>query len=272
MHASQFPQLRFPELDYTRAAVAVLNQRNGPQQISAPLASHSRVSLHRLPRRTFEDWVEHMCALLNASGQLDFSNLLSAQLGSSRTMMFPIDKREGGETRSAARKFHLRSRTISEWPPVRTLRRLTKNWLHRLELKYGYFLPYTISASCADELYHKIHDICREDDVRTILVVGANPKQRCTQAVLAGARENMRAPHVYCFASKSFEALPNDAIEWLQFSSEGGDRIASSVAQILRDGSIESFDVVVVDASEWPVLQPSHRVYRRYERYVSMPE
>ena len=80
MHASQFPQLRFPELDYTRAAVAVLDQRNGPQQFSAPLASHSRVSLHRLPRRTFEDWVEHMCALLNASGQLDFSNLLSAQL------------------------------------------------------------------------------------------------------------------------------------------------------------------------------------------------
>ena len=97
----------------------------------------------------------------------------------------------------------------------------------------------------------KLHDICREDDVRTILVVGANPKQRCTQAVLL-VRENMRAPHVYCFASKSFEALPNDAIEWLQFSSEGGDRIASSVAQLLRDGSIESFDVVVVDASEWP--------------------
>jgi hypothetical protein len=75
-HASQFPALHHPELDYARWAVEALKTGG-----NAALSPHDengiyRCSIHQMPRRPLKDWVEQLCIILRACKQPQFSAVL----------------------------------------------------------------------------------------------------------------------------------------------------------------------------------------------------
>jgi hypothetical protein len=258
--AGEFPDVRYAELDYTRRIVALLSSTDGNKTLPVRVETDSRISLHELPRRAPDEWVEHVCTLLTACGRGQLSKTVMTRFGGTVPPMQP-----GARGVRIGRSNVFRNTTsgaLSNSQLAARVRRLMKSKLHMLEEKYGYFLPHRVSSSRTDELYEIIQQSCSDNDVQAVLVIGANPQQRCTQAALAGARENTRQPQVYCFAPNwlklrpTHSTKPGDQIQWLQLTSGMSHSFETAITQIRTDTSIHSFDVVIIDGSE--LRFPSH--------------
>jgi len=254
--ASDFPEVRYAELDYTRWIVALLSSTEGNKTLPVRVETNSHISLHELPGRTPDQWVEHVCTLLTACGRTQFSRTLMTRLGGAvPPMQRGTRARRIGRTKVFCKRA-LTSGAFSNSQLTVRLRRLMKSTLHTLERKYGYFLPHQVSCSRTDELYEIIQQACSDDDVQAVLVIGANPQQRCTQAALAGARENTRQPQVYCFAPDwlklrpTHSTTPQDQIQWLRLTSVMSHSFETAITQIRTGTSMHSFDVVIIDGSE----------------------
>lgn len=75
-HANEFLSLRHPELDRIRWVIDVLsNGGNTVELIHDEQAKH-RFSIHNLPNRSFNEWIEHLCIMLNSCQQFDLAEAL----------------------------------------------------------------------------------------------------------------------------------------------------------------------------------------------------
>ncbi|MDB4999242.1 MAG: hypothetical protein JWR76_319 [Mucilaginibacter sp.] len=77
IRANQFPSLSHPELDRARLVVNYLRNKGGLVLIPDGQLSTSRYSIHKLPQLIFTDWINHLCFMLNACEQVDYSNMLN---------------------------------------------------------------------------------------------------------------------------------------------------------------------------------------------------
>jgi hypothetical protein len=134
-----------------------------------------------------------------------------------------------------------------------------KKFLHRMELKHRYFLPYHLSASRNDEFFRILQELIQDEDVKRLLVIGARPGRGSTQALLAGAASNKHKPPVFCLGYSRSRLIPEknaryDNARWYELSSDRNDglanKIRSGIDRIKEENGVDCFDVLLIDGSE----------------------
>src|SRR6266849_1343399 len=280
--ARQFAWLRHPELDRARWVTNVLKNRRTVAPLQRDDAQRYRFSIHRLPGRSFGEWIQHLCVMLRACGQFDFAETLTRCIshealsfqegqhgtGSDRDM---LAKEEGHLHKSWLRKgfFAFERRHAVGYFRRRqlycnlrlTLKRSLRHALHRLEAKYRYFLPFHLSERKNDEFFHAIQDLMRAEDIKAALIIGAAWGEGSTEALLAGAFENKNGPSVFCISGsrhrfigfRRTSAKPA-SVKWygLSSSSPGNlpEEVEETVKKIKEENQIDVFDLLLIDGSE----------------------
>jgi hypothetical protein len=141
------------------------------------------------------------------------------------------------------------------------VKRLVSYCLHRLEARFGYFLPYCLSEMRNDEFFYAIRRLTGEEDIKTALVLGAAVGEGSTVAFVKGIQENANRPRVFCVcASKERlvrlrRAFAKDAsVRCYGIAFMPGERFAEemerTVEKIKEENQVDGFDAVLIDNSE----------------------
>ena len=277
--AVEYPWLHHPELDRARWIARTLKSGSKVETLAAGNASTQRHTIHRLPDRGFREWTEQICSMLRACGNAHLAKKLEScvtvevvshweAIGTATQNGVFIEQERctyEGSSREAADVIGRSSTPVCLERQVifrnikSRIRHTGSSILHVLEAKYGYFLPYRVSAMRNDEFYQTIHSLTREEEFRTALLVGALAGKGSTEAFLTGALANPNKPSVFCvkgskthwFGFKSRHPS-NTAIKWYDLAASS-KQISGQLKQIVErikcDNHIESFDVVLIDSS-----------------------
>lgn len=277
--AGQFPWLRHPELDRTRAVISILTNEAITNNLVHDDELINRRSIHQLPSRTFHEWIEQLCIMLINSGQSVLAQTLknyrdtgslSVQQGLNKSAVHDeifTQQRTGGKKTSLQKPTILIGKKVPFgrfdnpllYSRVRLkLEKFILNLLHRIEAKYGYFLPYHLSAQKNDEFYAATQKLAREESIKTALVVGSNVGEGGSAAFLTGALENNNNPSIFCISSsinrfitlkkahtngkivKYYDLLPYSSEKYLE-------EFKKTIKKIKEDNHITSFDAVLID-------------------------
>ncbi|MBV8882463.1 MAG: glycosyltransferase family 1 protein [Chroococcidiopsidaceae cyanobacterium CP_BM_RX_35] len=76
IRANQLPSLHHPELDRIRSAISYLQNAGDDVPKLYSHSTKSRYSVHRLPNRSFADWIDNLCILLKACEQFSLAERL----------------------------------------------------------------------------------------------------------------------------------------------------------------------------------------------------
>jgi hypothetical protein len=279
--ANEYAWLYHPELDRVRWVVDVLKNNRQREPLVTGSAGKDRLSIHQLPARSFEEWIEQLCIMLRACGQHD----LAEKVTRSRLQNpFTLRKDESGsiasEEISDKAPADLHKSSLKPWLLIRgrseasvflkrrlwytnlklEFRRLASQSLHHLENRYRYFLPYNLSESRNDEFYQAVRNIASEEEIKTVLIIGAAAGKGSTEALLAGAGENQKVPSVFCISHPKRRLLHNQkaphlspSVKWYQVEAgrtkNPSQGFARMIETIKRENRVESFDLVLVDGS-----------------------
>lgn len=268
--AAEFGWLCHPELTHIRQVIYVLAEVDDIGYVRQMEVAKQRSSIHQLPVRTFNEWLEQLFLMLRACGQSELVNRLIAlsidTADTSGLKWQPIIAKTRGY----------------DWPPVGVVRKVTgtsafrrhllirgirsrikqflRRELHRLEERYQYFLPYHLSAARNDELFQMIEELARKEDLANVLIVGARPGAESTEALMAGLRQNANGSSMYCITNsrrttpRQLLRSPVSSIEckWYTIASSEllGTTLKLTIDSIKLENNLNSFDLVLVDGSE----------------------
>lgn len=279
--ADSFPWLRHPELDRVRLVTQILNNRIGVKPVDLDNGVNPRRSIHDMPARCINEWIEHLSIMLRACKQYRIADIVrNCTLGegtflqeTERTispngqthayengnpsMRVLEETRYAGKTSKRAVNYFKRKLFFSK--ALIILKRPVKNILHRIEWQVGQFLPYSISSKKNDELCHAIHDLARDEDIKQILIIGGALGQVATEAVLAGAQENMAKPSVFCISTRRHKFVNNRRklslfINWYHVSPYDSDtfphKLNITINKIMLENRIRIPDLLLIDGSE----------------------
>jgi hypothetical protein len=276
----QFPTLRHPELDRTRWVLNVLSDKECGELLPEDRKIIHRCSIHQLPIRTFDEWIEQLSLMLRACEQSDLAERLKNHYRYEALRQNQCSY--GAKKQEILKKGESPKRNCLKKAPFAfqqtdalslfTKRRVSHNWqfkiaklasnlLHSLERKFGYFLPYSLSEMRNDEFFSAIRKLTGEENIGTALIVGAAGGVGSTEAFLAGINENDSSSSVFCVNGSTgrFEvlrkSLANDSSVkcYLISSSSREDfsrKLAETVEEIKRENHIGLFDAVLIGSSE----------------------
>ena len=211
-HAAQYRDVHHPELDRVRQLIDAI-ERSRISYKSDIAFSGRRCSVHQLPSRSLEQWMDCISTMLKACKQFrlveqisNHSNLESNRGRSDDRACAPVIDcariticRDELSTRGRRSSLNGRlGKLLVVGRTARWIRRYVKDVLHGRERAWGYFLPYRVSAMRNDELFGCVESVAREANIRTILVFGAACTEGITEACLAGGRANPNQPAVIC--------------------------------------------------------------------------
>ncbi len=272
--ASQFPWLHHPELDRTRLVLTRLATMGNIDQLPHDHEPKRRCSVHQLPNRSYDEWVEQLCIMLKVCGQFAAVEALKKCLSPK-----PATFREKQDDAFADRKISpVRERNLDVESGRKdaliffkrrlfyrklgvTLKNHAADALHELERKFGYFLPYRWSAMRKDRFFKAIRDLPREEEIKTALVIGAAIGQGSTESFLAGVLENEKKSTVFCVSgskrrfTKLIKTFANNPIvKWYDLppclpEDLPGGQLEKTVKEIKDDNHIKFFDAVLIDGS-----------------------
>jgi hypothetical protein len=262
--SKEFSSLSHPELDRVRHAADVLMRKSHGAVLSGGDQERRR-SIHRLPTRDYEDWLKQLCLMLVACRQPAAAKLLRKYrpgpdegARASQRVSQAVDSRQTKISRSTERFFERRMR----YRKMRTgLKSSIGTYLHAVESKYGYFLPYRISESRNDEFFRLVRDLASDEKVRSAVIIGAARDQYSTQAFLAGILKNQNRPAAHCIeflghsASVPIRRASDTGVDWHQLSPSSAE-LRKAIEKIRREGNIHSFDLLLIDGSELDKLAP----------------
>jgi hypothetical protein len=268
--ANQFETLCHPELDRVRAVIRVVSDQ---AQQRAPVERQLNCcwSVHQLPERKMEAWLDEICKMLKACRQDDFVRRLARPAAIWKPAM-PVAESGGSSTPGVMGSCRLvlngcgargrkglaarqeiarvgvagyRARVKSRF--MNYVERFALQPLRKIEMRIGFFLPYKWSAMQNDETAFAIRQLLREEDINSGLLIGAAAGEGNTEAFLAGMGENPNRPSAVCmnFATPRFIRLQkrlakNSAVQCRSICEERG----------WHEDHNEGFDAVVIDGSE----------------------
>ena len=277
--AGRFPWLCHPELDRARWAVGVLKGVGAPAA-TKPRTQERRYSIHELPDRSLNEWVGQICKMLRACGQRRWAEALSvsdSQDTAPAEAPFAHGKRDavlkdprneaGGNGKGPmpdgfeGRETSWRRKGQVNCDSVRaTLRRGVAHYLHGLEAKWGYFLPYHVSSMRRDEFFEAIEELAGAEEIKTAIALGAASGEGTTEAFRAGLLRNRENPAAFFINSSTlgFRKLARrlgggPVVTCFQISSSASETAAaeleSIVKRIKKEHRLACFDAVLIDAS-----------------------
>jgi hypothetical protein len=275
-YANEYPTLRHPELERIRWAINLLTNQENKYNISSGEQSNYRYSIHQLPHQTLPEWFDNLCTMLRACQQFDLVNKIDKSLHSEHLFVNIKPQNNSIFYSKNIKKYAkeitsmlLRDNIPSRPQYVLKIRRfisinLIKNStiiLHNLENIFGCFLPYRFSKMRNDDFFSEIEKIVREEDIRTVLVIGASAGRGSTEAILKGIQENSTHPRGFCIN------LSNPGFLKLQkryanspfvrcygiLSSLKKDlpkALEDTIREIHKDHKIKEFDTVLIERSD----------------------
>ena len=266
---NHFPSLNHPELNRTRWVVNFLvngeNIVDSQHQLDLPKQHYS---IHQLPHRSFEEWIKELCKMLNACGQEELAERLTSSISlktlSVKKKILKQPQLTGFSLFPPRIQypFHL-SFFMKLW--FLHLRKQLKlkpkilSLLNYLELRLGYFLPYSLSEIRNDEFFYEIQKLVEEEDVEKILIIGASAGKASTEAIMAGIRGKQNGIAVFCLNTNKpqFTKLKNLYINssWVKFyrvssSSLSPNEIENMIRDITQENKVISFDLILIDGDE----------------------
>jgi tetratricopeptide (TPR) repeat protein len=272
--ANQFELLCHPELERVREVIRMVNDQ-ALKGIPLNRESAYRYSIHQLPERELETWLDDLRKMLQACQRDGLAEMLTPSgLRSALTTSVVEPNETPRQTaldllRMAASCGAPKRRTelpgtpevgrlkVADWrkrvksglgkflrsAPLLPIRNLV--W--KLESKAGYFLPYKWSAIRFDEGVLAIRGLLCATDIKSGLLIGAAAGEGKTEAFLSSMGANPNKPRAVCmnFETPRFEKLQmrlanNPSVECRVISREVDAQKAHA----------ESFDVVLIDGSE----------------------
>lgn len=273
--AREFAGLGHPHLDRMRTVVTVLSGEDvAPRQ-----STTHRASLHQIPVGSWAEWRHGICQMLLACGRDTWANQLASVLSDDAAAYVRADGRDqepalAGDEASRAWRDRFRARN-----KPRVFRRRVADSLHRLEKKFGYFLPYEVSAIKHDPFFSQIRSLLREEAIDSVLMFGMSRRARRFERVF-GSSARCHWAHRYpqgdtsaCDAiviDASVGGGQDDELERaidrarvVIFDGLGRVGIADSYARILRHP-----DYVLV--SQDPELRDGYAIFKRVPRRLGV--
>jgi hypothetical protein len=275
--AEQFPSLHHLELDRVRLIVNILS-RNGENALNTRSVKQ-RCSVHRVPERSFDRWIEEACMMLEASRQYQFSESLkqaleTCQKVSVSTQQKPLlrfssylPKKRFTFIRHPA-KYELNNKLKPnpnalcqriQRKTIGTIEQIAIRPLNYLEQRYGFFLPLNISAIRQDELFLQTQNLLRKE-LKTIAVLGASSGEIVTEALIAVTLQQVNELNIF-LANSTLSKL--SGLKTRISKNKSVEFVALSLEQLLKEQSLEkyiedryldtrlsNFDLVIIDASE----------------------
>ncbi|HEY5752807.1 MAG TPA: glycosyltransferase [Chthoniobacterales bacterium] len=264
-HIKFFPALHHPELDRVAWLVGLLcNELVTMPKADTLEGQTPSYSIHQLPSRSIEEWVNEICKMLRACRQSKLAASLSERMQpnpptqSAGFVSSPARKQSIRLYRPVNSRSHDEGLTFSRErsPLIRLLGLLPR----RLEKKLGYFLPYPISEMRNDEFFRTVQTMAQDEDLKNAVIIGAAPGTGLTEASLAGLTRNRTRPTIFCITDRegTFRRLQGRAPRFRQMqcrlvprSPEAlSGRIAESLASIRHAFHLDKFEAVVFDPSE----------------------
>jgi hypothetical protein len=283
--ARQFSWLRHPELDRMRRVISLIN---GGRDAAPLFDGKRRRTIHRLPVRGWSEWLDEVCLMLRAAGQHGFADQLkgSAERPASQAEMVRLDNVlttrhdscEEGRLISAAAELKdedgVRSfeRQFKKRPARLAFNRLVARSLHRLEARFGYFLPYHLSEMKRDEFFGELQKLAKEQDIRRALLIGGDNIARSTEALLAGMSETEARPNVFRVDRltrrfRRFEKAFAGRVtsHGIQSSSpvEFSRKVDDTIKEIKEASDLDAWDAVLIDGS---VVTTQHVISHELQR------
>jgi hypothetical protein len=273
--ANQFPELRHPELDRTRQVTMFLVNYKMTLPAGDTQARRYRHSIHQLPERSEKEWLVTLRDMLMACNRRELADRLSNYVAKAFQDIRPrcgrdlILQRSGDKdeicahgtrllrTRGSIGYFKQRlwySRVLTgraSQNPRWHLKAIVKHVLFGIEATVGYFLPHQFSSSRNDEFFRIVYDLARGQKHGTALVIGADCRERSTQALLAGFREREQQSPVFCLRACNTVVRSharNDAfVKWYGPSLPNPANILTQIMRIKEENNIVWFDIVLVN-------------------------
>jgi len=263
--AGQFPWLHHTELDRVRFVIESIDNAVAAVAVQNSWKQGQRRSIHRLPSRDFKEWTRHLIAMLTACGQTDLAQKVKACMAA-ETVAVIQDKRAGADYsegrlgvrppknhKGAANAF---KRRLFFSNAKMALKQPVKNILRRAEVKYGDFLPDRLKRHENDEYGRALQEWATADTFRTALIVGAEPGEEATRALLAAAQTSKSGASIFgiSVSSRKGNRLDHAFTEWHQLRPSSPELLAAELGRVVTEigdkHRIEHFDVLVIDGSE----------------------
>jgi hypothetical protein len=275
--AEQFPSLHHVELDRVRLVVNTLSN-NGENTLNTRSVKQ-RYSVHRLPERSFDRWVEEICTMLESSRQYQFSASLKQAFGPDQQAsiqtqqdLFKISFLHLLKFRSKSIKpsfiyksnFQPKSNSNTLYNRIKrkaigTIEQFIIKPLNKLEQNYRFFLPLNISIIRQDELFLQTQSLLQQE-LKTIALLGASSGEIVTEALVAAMLQQAKAFNIFLIDDKLLKSS-DLKMRLAKFSSLKLIELSldRSIEEQRTEGPIENdhasatpnnFDLVILDASE----------------------
>jgi hypothetical protein len=227
--AAQFPGMTHLELERIRQVAFTLADRGGSSPPSGAPGRPGRRSVHVLPARGTQAWVDDLCAMLDACGQ---GGLAQAVRGGSPA---PDHAQRPATTASAP--------SGAGPTGANVLPLVAEPYLARAKRQARRELGSRWQKMTANAPHAVVRALLQKEDVHNALLIGASATARCTRAVLSGLRTNPNKPQIYWINDATPRLLPGRA-------RRPGERLADAAAlATMRAQHRDAFDVVVVGSS-----------------------
>jgi hypothetical protein len=267
--ANRFQTLCHPELARIRAVIRLVSEQ-APENIASDQPISYRFSVHQLPERKMEAWLDELCKMLRACRQDDIANRLARSavtwnpapslVGPNQSLpqkpsscpAASSGSRKSRKARRGLRRDVARAKITdclarAKFRLGKILKMAALPPLQKIELRVGYFLPYKWSLIKDDAAVSPIRQLLRAEDIKSGLLIGAADGRGSTEAFIEGLRENPNGPLAVCmnFPTPRFIKLQKRFVtsalvecrciceEWDWHEHRG-----------------EAFDAVVIDGSE----------------------
>jgi hypothetical protein len=269
--AAMFTSLRHPVLERARWVAHALAGNSYPFPASIG-EMHRRATLHPSFEQESDEWFTDVAAMLIACGQKTAADTLDRAVHQSRTNArttavgtierHQVRRKLTDETYIRLRSLlhHSARRGGRSIDGLRDVRRPVADVLHRAEVRFGYFLPYRLSKMREDEFYAAVRRLIREgENFRNVLLIGIAGGSGCTEAFVAGIRENKHGPNAFALALHGLkaswaQALLARATRRLPRSCHVRDATDNASLQrtletIKLENGVDCFDFVMIDGS-----------------------
>jgi tetratricopeptide (TPR) repeat protein len=276
--AQQFPWLNHPELERIRLAINILTEKEGNEIKFYSQMEGYRQSIHQLPNRSLKSWFDNLINMLKTCQQQTLANILCKaslaeyQLRAQKS----IPDRNTKELQRRLQISQSAESTLidSSMTPVSgsflkvsirqfllySLKPFFGDVLRHLEKRFGYFLPYHLSAMRNDDFFYTVQKMVKEEDFETALFLGAAAEQGTTEAFLLGILENSNNPTVFCMNTpvpaflKLKQCYPNNPRIVCQniaviTDCENTNSANDYIKDILQNYHIKNIDILLIDGS-----------------------
>jgi hypothetical protein len=215
--AHQFPSLRHDELDRTLALVTALYEPVKKIGAAPKGQIKYRKSIHQLPELNDNEWMAKCKMMLGACGQHKFLDRLKNKSDSLLYQPY-VDSRSEQKIvikPSSSYENQIVFPLLSKPFHVRLNRFFMRKKDFAINRMRGfiqnnrYFSCISDKNKIKKELALIVEKLAREEEIRTVLIIGASKTARCTQAVIEGTSKNPVTPTLYFtnIASRSFRKI-----------------------------------------------------------------